>query len=180
MSVTIQTQETETEIGAFEEQTLDEDELFHLLKSERRRRALRYLLNAETEPVEMRTLAEAVAAEEYNTTVEALHSDQRQRVYITLYQSHLPQLDRAGVIEYNQSRGRITTTPLIEEFEPYLETFPRHDDSGDESMFSSLAGFGAGGTVMFVLMNVIGAAMTLFVGVAMLVLLSFGLLFRRR
>lgn len=137
--------DTEGHLDAATEDTIEKDELFHLLKSERRRRALRYLLDAEEEPVRMRTLAEEVAATEYDTTVEALSSDERQRVYITLYQSHLPQLDRAGVIEYNQSRGRITTNPLIEEFDAYLER-SGGDDAADDgpSPTTAAAGFAAG------------------------------------
>jgi hypothetical protein len=151
--------------------TLEKDELFHLLKSERRRRALRYLLDAEEEPVQMRTLAEAVAAEEYDKTVEALHTDERQRVYITLYQSHLPQLDRAGVIDYNQSRGQITTKPLIEAFETYLETSTRPEPSGNDSVIPALSGFGGGGMAALLLQTA-GVASTYVVGVLAVALLS--------
>lgn len=151
--------------------TLEKDELFHLLKSERRRRALRYLLDADEEPVQMRTLAEAVAAEEYDKTVQALHTDERQRVYITLYQSHLPQLDRAGVIDYNQSRGQITTKPLIEEFEEYLETSTRPTSSGNDSMIPALSGFGGGG-ILALLMQAAGIASTYVVGVIAFAFLS--------
>lgn len=155
-----------------EEQTLKKDELFHLLKSERRRRALRYLLDADEEPVRMRTLAEAVAAEEYDKTVEELHTDERQRVYITLYQSHLPQLDREGVIDYNQSRGQITTTPLIEEFEDYLETSTRTESSTtNDSLVPALSGFGGGG-VLALLLQAAGVASTFVFGVIALAVLS--------
>lgn len=154
-----------------EQFTLEKDELFHLLKSERRRRALRYLLDAESEPVRMRTLAEAVAAEEYDKTVEQLHTDERQRVYITLYQSHLPQLDRAGVIDYNQSRGQITTTPLVEEFEDYLETSTRAESSTNTSIVPALSGFGGGGLVA-ILLQAAGVASTFVFGVIAIAMLS--------
>ncbi|QLD89419.1 hypothetical protein HWV07_10415 [Natronomonas salina] len=156
-----------------EQSTLEKDELFHLLKSERRRRALRYLLDAESEPVRMRTLAEAVAAEEYDKSVDQLHTDERQRVYITLYQSHLPQLDRAGVIDYNQSRGQITTTPLIDEFEDYLETTTRTESSSstNDSLVPALSGFGGGGMVA-ILLQAAGVASTFVVGVLAVAMLS--------
>jgi hypothetical protein len=99
---------------------LSQDKIFHVLQTQRRRDALRYLKDNEG-PVEMRTLAEQVAAWENDTTVEALASDERQRVYIALYQSHLPKLDDEGVIEYNQSRGVVERGPLAEQFDPYLE-----------------------------------------------------------
>lgn len=163
--------DAEREAEAETEPTLEKDELFHLLKSERRRRALRYLLDADEEPVRMRTLAEAVAAEEYDKTVEELHTDERQRVYITLYQSHLPQLDREGVIDYNQSRGQITTTPLIEEFEDYLETSTRPESSSNDSLVPALSGFGGGG-VLALLLQAAGVASTFVFGVVALAVLS--------
>ena len=99
---------------------IPEDDLFHLLQNERRRNVLRYLRGRD-ESVRMRDVAEQVAAWEHGTTVEQLSSDQRQRVYISLYQSHLDTLDDAGVIDYNQSRGIITPTPLIDDVVRYLD-----------------------------------------------------------
>lgn len=98
---------------------LTKDQIFHLLQNERRRLALTYLQGVEGE-VKMRDIAEQVAAWEHDTTVEALDSDQRQRVYIPLYQNHLPKLDEEGVIEYDQSRGVVRRTPVAAELEPYL------------------------------------------------------------
>jgi hypothetical protein len=110
--------------------TLDKDEVHHLLKNERRRQALRYLRDCEG-PVQMRDVAEQVAAWEHDTTVQALMSDQRQRVYIALYQAHLPALDEAGVIDYNQSRGIVEKTPLANRLMHYLED-PADDESADD------------------------------------------------
>jgi len=99
---------------------LTEDELYHVLQSQRRRNALRYL-QAHDGPVRMRELAEQVAAWEHDTTLHALTSQERQRVYIPLYQSHLPKLDDAGVIDYNQSRGVVERTSLADQLDPYLD-----------------------------------------------------------
>jgi hypothetical protein len=99
---------------------LPKDDLFHLLQNERRRNVLRYLRGRD-EPVRMRDVAEQVAAWEHDTTVEQLSSDQRQRVYISLYQSHLDTLDDAGVIDYNQPRGVVTPTPLVDDIARYAE-----------------------------------------------------------
>lgn len=155
----VETAEADTEghLDAATEDSIEKDELFHLLKSERRRRALRYLLEANEEPVRMRTLAEAVAATEYDTTVQALSSDERQRVYITLYQSHLPQLDRAGVIDYNQSRGRITTNPLIEEFDDYLEGPGDDAEPSRATLKPAAVGFGIGGVATIAAVQAVGA-----------------------
>lgn len=140
--------------------TLASDELFHLLQSERRRRAIQYLLAADQETVSMRDVAEAVAAEEYDTTVPALGSEDRQRVYITLYQSHLPQLDRAGVITYDQSRGHVTPTPLIERFEPYLRTSPEDEDGPESWVLVAIASSGLGAVTTLALLEVVGVFAT--------------------
>ncbi len=100
---------------------LERDDLFHLLQSGRRRAVLSYLLAQGEESYVMRDIAEAIAAWENETTVEALSSTQRQRVYIALYQSHLPKLDEYGVIEYEQSRGTVVPTELASLFAPYIE-----------------------------------------------------------
>lgn len=149
------------------EPILDNDELFHLLQSERRRLAIRYLLAADAEPIVMRDVAEAVAADEYDTTVALLGSEKRQRVYITMYQSHLPQLAEAGVITYDQDRGEITTTPLIEEFEEYLGEKPPDDGDSTKRVWGA-TGFGLGTLLTFVLLSVLGAVVTL--GVTLLAL----------
>jgi hypothetical protein len=99
---------------------LPKDDLFHLLQNERRRNVLRYLRGRD-EPVRMRDVAEQVAAWEHDTTVEQLSSDERQRVYISLYQSHLDTLDEADVIDYNQPRGVVTPTPLVDDIARYAE-----------------------------------------------------------
>lgn len=110
---------------------LTKDKIFHILQTQRRRHALRYLKEHDN-PVEMRDLAEQVAAWENDTTVQALASDERQRVYIALYQSHLPKLDSEGIIEYNKSRGIVERGDLADEFDPYLEPSVESETSETE------------------------------------------------
>jgi hypothetical protein len=98
---------------------LSKDELFHLLQNQRRRRVLLYLQDTDSQ-VSMRDVAEQVAAWENDTTVEALSSDERQRVYIALYQSHLPKLDDAGVLSYDQQRGNVARTQIADQLDSYL------------------------------------------------------------
>ena len=110
-----------------EDAELSPDEVFHILQNGRRRNVLRYLQHTEG-PVRMRDVAEQVAAWENDTTVEQLSSDQRQRVYIPLYQSHLPKLDKKGVIDYQKNRGIVERKPLADQLYRHLET-----DTDDES-----------------------------------------------
>lgn len=108
------------EAASEEMPTLSSDEIFHILQTNRRRDTIRYLLE-EDGPVKMRDVAEYVAARENETTVAKLSSTERQRVYIPLYQSHLPKLDEEGVIEYNQPRGIVHPTEQLDTFEPYIK-----------------------------------------------------------
>ena len=104
------------------EACISKDDAFHVLQNARRRAVLRYLSeHSEEDTFVMRDIAEEVAAWEHDTTVQRLVSDERQRVYIALYQSHLPKLDEHGIIEYNQSRGVVEPTELTAAFEPYLD-----------------------------------------------------------
>jgi hypothetical protein len=118
--------EAETERGG----RLTEDQVFHLLQNQRRRWVLKYLEGREGQ-VRMRDIAEQVAAWEHDTTVRALTSKERQRVYIPLYQNHLPKLDEEGIIEYNQSRGIVERTDLADQLEPYLDPFEGEADDED-------------------------------------------------
>lgn len=96
------------------------DDVFHLLQNQRRRWVLHYLRGVD-ETVNMGDLSEQIAAWEHDTTVDALRSAQRQRVYIALYQRHLPKLDDKGVIDYNQSRGRVTPRRRADQLVAYLD-----------------------------------------------------------
>ena len=107
---------------------LSNDDRFHILSNQRRRYVLYYLTECEG-PVEMRKLTDQVAAWEHETTIEALNSTQRQRVYIPLYQNHLPKLAAHDIITYNQSRGYVEAKPRLSQLLPYLDDHPSH--SGD-------------------------------------------------
>ncbi len=121
-----------TSADAGEDLQLSKDDLFHLLQNERRRAVLRYLRGREDEAVRMRDVAEQVAAWEHDTTVKALTSDERQRVYIALYQSHLDKLDDAGVIEYNKPRGIVRATPLFPEVAKYVDVVAGDETAGSD------------------------------------------------
>jgi len=112
---------------------LDKNQLFHLLQNERRRAVLRYLEGREGEAVRMRDIAEQVAAWEHDTTLQALTSDERQRVYIALYQSHLDKLADAGVIEYNKPRGIVRTTELFPGVVEYVDVNTSSTATGTDS-----------------------------------------------
>ena len=89
-------------------------ETIHSLCSNRRRRLIISYLVRDADG--HCTISDAT---EYVAGVEALDDGdgpehrpggQRKAVYIALYQSHLPKLDEAGVIEWDKDRGTIDAT----------------------------------------------------------------------
>lgn len=117
--------------------TLEKDVVFEILKNPRRRRVVGHI--HEYGETDLGDLAEAIAADENETTVEALSADERKRVYIGLYQTHLPKMDDAGVVAYDQDRGVVAAGPTIDQLTPYLDaedetdtgsSVPRVDLSG--------------------------------------------------
>lgn len=110
----------DTEGAANQDNTLSKDEIFHVLQNDRRRRVLQYLVDTDG-PVQMGDIAEQITAWEYGTNVEEITSEQRQRVYIALYQSHLPKLAEFGLVTYNQHQGIVEQTPHINQVTRYLD-----------------------------------------------------------
>lgn len=100
--------------------TLDTDTVFALLKNRRRRDVLRFL-RANAGTVTMSDVAEYVAARENGIPESHLSSKQRKRVYVALYQCHLPMMDRAGVIDFNRARGNIDLAPAADQLQAYLD-----------------------------------------------------------
>ena len=106
------------------------DQVFGLLWNRRRRDVLRYLSGTD-EQVRLGELAETIAARKCDKSVRQITSQERKRVYIGLYQGHLPKMDDCGVIEYNQQRGIIDHGPNYEVLVGYLpdeKSVPRKVD----------------------------------------------------
>lgn len=99
------------------------DETFELLKNSRRRAVIRQLIERDGS-AQLSDLAEHIAAAENGITVHELSSDQRKRVYIGLYQCHLPKMDNLGVIEYDKNRGTVELQESVTQLLPYLNTNP--------------------------------------------------------
>lgn len=83
--------------------TTSDDDLFKMLKNPRRRRIIQHLNKHDTATVG--ELTERIAAAENDKDPANLDSQQRKRVYISLYQNHLPDLDDTGIVNY-QSVGK--------------------------------------------------------------------------
>ncbi|RDI70948.1 DUF7344 domain-containing protein [Halopelagius longus] len=78
------------------------DDLFEALANSRRRTVLSKIADSGT-PVELRTLARAVAREEAEPDDE-VSEETFESVSLTLYHTHLPKLAHLGLIEFDARR----------------------------------------------------------------------------
>jgi hypothetical protein len=124
-----------------EECRLSRDEVFNLLRNPRRRTALQYLLERERKATRSE-LAEHIAAIENDVTPAELDSAQRKRVYVSLYQNHLPKMDEYGVITYDARDGTAELTSEAEVLAHYLDT-DGSDSNSWERYYPLLGLFGA-------------------------------------
>jgi DNA-binding transcriptional ArsR family regulator len=102
------------------DEELDIGKIFEILKNKRRRRVIEFLNEQEDEKTTLSVLAEHIAAEENDVDVSQITSSQRKRVYIGLYQCHLPKMDKYGIIDYQQNRGTIELRD-VSQIDRYLE-----------------------------------------------------------
>jgi DNA-binding transcriptional ArsR family regulator len=102
------------------ENGLSQDALFSLLSNPRRRFILKHLNGIEGS-VKLQELAAEVAAWENETDPEALTDKQRKRLYVSLYQTHIPKLEEAGIVEYDGDTGDIRLTDRGSDLNRYLD-----------------------------------------------------------
>ncbi|MFP9058919.1 hypothetical protein ACLI4R_00135 [Natrialbaceae archaeon A-chndr2] len=99
---------------------LTQAELFDVFSNARRRQTVRYLKRYQG-TCDLAPLVEQVAAWENDTETEAVTRTQRRRVYISLYQTHLPMLEEHGIVDWDPDAHRIELLPSEDTFEPYLD-----------------------------------------------------------
>jgi hypothetical protein len=142
------------------------DETFELLKNARRRIAIQHLRGADGE-VTLSDLAEHVAAVENDTTPEGLTSSERKRVYVGLYQCHLPKMDELDAVEFDRDRGLVELGPNVGQLVPYLEA---DDDGGGRNWPAYYLAVGGGGFALYAA-SVVSGSTLLTAGVTHLVTL---------
>ncbi|GAA0506293.1 hypothetical protein SAMN04488066_101152 [Halorubrum aquaticum] len=123
------------------------DEVFALLSNGRRRHVLRFLSENGGE-IKLRELATTIAAEENGVDPVEVTYTQRKRLYTSLYQSHLPRMERSGVIEYDRNTGLITLAPAADDFEAYLEVVGENEFTWSE-FYLGLTGLFAAVTLAY-------------------------------
>lgn len=98
---------------------ISQSDVFDVLSNPRRRFVLYYLREID-ESVELNELAKAIAAWENNTDESELTDQDRKRVYVSLYQTHIPKLTDVGLVEYDQDSGTVHLTDHTSVIDDYL------------------------------------------------------------
>lgn len=98
----------------------DVDEIVSLLSTPRRRHVVRHAARdmEDSDTVTLSELADYVAAIEAGGV--DFGDQQRKRVYVSLYQTHIPKLEDAGVITYDQDSGRVAIRDRIDQLDRYI------------------------------------------------------------
>lgn len=126
-----------------DEEALPLDQVFEILKNSRRRETLHYLQeNGGT--ATLSGLAEHIAAIENDTSVQQITSSQRKRVYVGLYQCHLPKMDSMDVIDFDKNRGTIELSKNADQVRSYL------GDSESGDWYQLYLGLAVAGSLLFV------------------------------
>ncbi|WP_142986022.1 DUF7344 domain-containing protein [Halorubrum cibi] len=104
--------------------SLTPDSVFELLSNHRRRMVL-YYLRRSGESIGIQQLAARIASVENDVPVDELTSQQRKRVYVSLYQTHLPKMAEMDTIEYDKESGTVRLTERADDIDAYLTTSDR-------------------------------------------------------
>lgn len=84
---------------------LTQTEYYRLLSDERRRTALA-VLETEGTPIDLTELARAVATRADD--IDASESEQVEQLATALHHTHLPKMDKLGIVDYDPSTRHIT------------------------------------------------------------------------
>lgn len=110
---------------------LDEGQIHELLRNNRRRAVLRIIYQQQNATA--RDIAEQIATEETGKSPPS--RDDRQSVYISLIQTHLPKLDETGTIEYDERAKRVSLGPAVDQLAAYTGDIGQSapEDSEDDT-----------------------------------------------
>ncbi|QFU84941.1 DUF7344 domain-containing protein [Natronorubrum aibiense] len=99
-------------------ESLAESEVFHILGNDRRRSIVQ-LLADEAGQVDVSDVASEIAASEADTT--PVPNNLYKSVYVSLQQTHLPQLQEDAVIEYDSDAKTIQPGPHFADVLQYID-----------------------------------------------------------
>jgi len=115
------------------------DEALTLLRNERRRMIVRYVAEMpesehEAASVRVRDLSETLAARKRGCTPDEVPANVAKSMYVSLIDTHLPQLDAAGVLDYDESRKSVRHRLTVDVFAAVLEEAAERFDCSEEVM----------------------------------------------
>ena len=99
------------------------DELFGLLADSRRRHAVA-VLETHGEPLSLADVADEVASMETGRPLPDIPPETVLEVYCALYHTHVPLLERADVVCYDQQTDTVSLVADPDELAPFLEHDP--------------------------------------------------------
>jgi hypothetical protein len=85
-----------------------------------------YYLRTHGGKAEVTELAKHVAAWEYDIDPEDLDDQQQKRVYVSLYQTHVPKLADIGIVNYDSETRMVELTDKATQVEEFVD--PASDD----------------------------------------------------
>ncbi|NHN46684.1 hypothetical protein G9464_03620 [Halostella sp. JP-L12] len=97
------------------------DRMIPLIADERRRHALRCLLEHDALP--LADLADEVAVRERGAPIGEIPAEDVKNVYMSLYHSHVPKLDEANVVTYDQETDAVALDEHADLVARYLDAF---------------------------------------------------------
>lgn len=105
---------------------LQRDSIFDILNNRRRRYIFHYLQQGDG-TAQIGEISDTVAAWENETEIHEVPSEARQRVYVSLLQTHLPKLDSEDVVDFDDDTGEVSISDNAASMKIYLETVPEND-----------------------------------------------------
>ena len=94
--------------------------IFGVLAHHRRRYVLREL-RQHADPMSLADVADEVAVRENETPITDIPADEVKRVYMSLYHTHIPKLEAADLVRYDQERDTVLLSEQAEEVDQYQE-----------------------------------------------------------
>jgi hypothetical protein len=131
-----------------------------------------YSLHQSGGSIGKKELADQIATMENDIPLSELTSQQRKRVYVSLYQTHLPKMAEMNAIKYDKEEGIINLTDQTDEIYKYLTT---PEEPSYSWRFHYLVLAAAGGVALFISLltvSLFDAVSTLWVSAGLLVMFA--------
>lgn len=97
---------------------MSKSDIFGVLQNDRRRNLLKVL--RENNGQDLRTISEALARIESDAKQPV--SNLRKSIYASLLQTHIPKMEKMGIITYDKEKDNVELTQMADDFDMYLET----------------------------------------------------------